>query len=116
MYPKHFALMQHPFGPEIAPEDLLPSTTSRELDIRLAHLLDLRGGRQLGDLVDEDAPCALTLAQPNVLFRLGKVRQSMGPRRPPQRALRSAHTAHGPSSITWASPVWECSGSSAPAD
>ena len=28
---------------EIAPEDLFPSTTSRELDIRLAHLLDLRG-------------------------------------------------------------------------
>lgn len=33
----------HPFGPEIAPEDLFPSVTSRELDIRLVHLLDLRG-------------------------------------------------------------------------
>ena len=43
MYRKHFALTQHPFGPEIAPEDLFPSTASRELDIRLAHLLDLRG-------------------------------------------------------------------------
>ena len=43
MYRKHFALTHHPFGPEIAPEDLFPSTTSRELDIRLAHLLDLRG-------------------------------------------------------------------------
>jgi hypothetical protein len=38
MYRKHFALTQHPFGPEIAPEDLFPSATSRELETRLAHL------------------------------------------------------------------------------
>jgi hypothetical protein len=50
MYRKHFALTQHPFGPEIAPQDLFPSAGSRELETRLAHLLDLRGiGLVTGD-------------------------------------------------------------------
>jgi general secretion pathway protein A len=50
MYRKHFALTQHPFGPEVAPEDLFPSAASRELETRLAHLLDLRGiGLVTGD-------------------------------------------------------------------
>jgi type II secretory pathway predicted ATPase ExeA len=50
MYRKHFALTQHPFGPEIAPEDLFPSASSRELETRLAHLIDLRGiGLVTGD-------------------------------------------------------------------
>jgi len=50
MYRKHFALTQHPFSPEIAPEDLFPSASSRELETRLAHLLDLRGiGLVTGD-------------------------------------------------------------------
>jgi general secretion pathway protein A len=50
MYRKHFALTQHPFGPEVAPDDLFPSASSRELETRLAHLIDLRGiGLVTGD-------------------------------------------------------------------
>ena len=50
MYRKHFALTRHPFGQEIAPDELFPSASSRELDVRLAHLLDLRGiGLVTGD-------------------------------------------------------------------
>jgi len=66
MYRKHFALTQHPFGPEIAPEDLFPSTTSRELDIRLAHLLDLRG---IG-LITGDSGSGKTCACRKVLMQL----------------------------------------------
>lgn len=43
MYRKHFALTRHPFGKDLAPEDLFASAGSRELETRLAHLLDLRG-------------------------------------------------------------------------
>jgi general secretion pathway protein A len=43
MYRKHFGLTRHPFGKEIAPDDLFPSAASKELEARLAHLLDLRG-------------------------------------------------------------------------
>ena len=66
MYRKHFALAQHPFGPEIAPEDLFPSTTSRECDIRLAHLLDLRG---IG-LITGDSGSGKTCACRKVLMQL----------------------------------------------
>src|SRR6266516_4577714 len=66
MYRKHFALTQHPFGPEVAPEDLFPSTTSRELDIRLAHLLDLRG---IG-LITGDSGSGKTCACRKVLMQL----------------------------------------------
>ena len=66
MYRKHFALTQHPFGHEIAPEDLFPSTSSRELDIRLTHLLDLRG---IG-LVTGDSGSGKTCACRKVLTRL----------------------------------------------
>ncbi len=66
MYRKHFALTQHPFGHEIAPEDLFPSTSSRELDVRLAHLLDLRG---IG-LVTGDSGSGKTCACRKVLTRL----------------------------------------------
>src|SRR5216683_3012390 len=66
MYRKHFALTQHPFGSEIAPEDLFPSTSSRELDVRLAHLLDLRG---IG-LVTGDSGSGKTCACRKVLTQL----------------------------------------------
>src|SRR5260370_11487125 len=66
MYRKHFALTLHPFGPEIAPEDLFPSTTSRELDIRLAYLLDLRG---IG-LITGDSGSGKTCACRKVLMQL----------------------------------------------
>lgn len=43
MYRKHFGLTRHPFGKEIAADELFPSSASKELEARLAHLLDLRG-------------------------------------------------------------------------
>ena len=66
MYRKHFALTQHPFGHEIAPEDLFPSTSSRELEVRLTHLLDLRG---IG-LVTGDTGSGKTCACRKVLTQL----------------------------------------------
>lgn len=50
MYRKHFALTRHPFGNEIEPDALFASNSTRELDVRLQHLLDLRGiGLVTGD-------------------------------------------------------------------
>ena len=66
MYRKHFALTQHPFSPEIAPEDLFPSAASRELEVRLTHLLDLRG---IG-VVTGDSGSGKTCACRRVLTRL----------------------------------------------
>jgi len=43
MYRKHFGLTRHPFGKDLAPEDLFVSAANRELEIRLGHLLELRG-------------------------------------------------------------------------
>ena len=43
MYRKHFGLARHPFVKDIAPEDLFISIANRELEVRLGHLLDLRG-------------------------------------------------------------------------
>jgi type II secretory pathway predicted ATPase ExeA len=43
MYRKHFGLTRHPFGKDIAPEDLFVSAANRELEVRLGHLLELRG-------------------------------------------------------------------------
>jgi type II secretory pathway predicted ATPase ExeA len=43
MYRKHFGLTRHPFGKEIEPEDLFSFASFRELDVRLAHLVELRG-------------------------------------------------------------------------
>ncbi len=63
MYRKHFALTRHPFGQEIAPDELCPSASSRELDVRLAHLLDLR---RIG-LVTGDSGSGKTCAARRVL-------------------------------------------------
>ena len=43
MYRKYFGLTRHPFGRDLAPEELFVSAAHRELEIRLGHLLDLRG-------------------------------------------------------------------------
>jgi len=50
MYRQHFGLTQHPFSNEIEPEDLFPASAAKELEVRLTHLLDLRGiGLVTGD-------------------------------------------------------------------
>jgi general secretion pathway protein A len=66
MYRKHFALTRHPFGHEIAPDELFTSASSRELDVRLAHLLDLRG---IG-LITGDSGSGKTTACRRVLLQL----------------------------------------------
>lgn len=66
MYRKHFALTRHPFGQEIAPDELFLSASTRELDVRLAHLLDLRG---IG-LVTGDSGSGKTCACRRVLSQL----------------------------------------------
>lgn len=43
MYRKHFGLTRHPFGKDLVPEDLYASAANRELEVRLGHLLELRG-------------------------------------------------------------------------
>jgi len=43
MYRKHFGLARHPFAKDLAPEDLFASAALQELQVRLQHLLDLRG-------------------------------------------------------------------------
>jgi type II secretory pathway predicted ATPase ExeA len=62
----HFALTRHPFGQEIAPDELFLSASTRELDVRLAHLLDLRG---IG-LVTGDSGSGKTCACRRVLSQL----------------------------------------------
>ena len=50
MYRKHFGLTQHPFSNEVEPEDLFPAAAAKELETRLAHLLEMRGiGLVTGD-------------------------------------------------------------------
>ncbi len=50
MYRQHFGLTAHPFTSEIEPEDLFPATSAKELEVRLAHLFELRGiGLVTGD-------------------------------------------------------------------
>ena len=43
MYRKHFGLNRLPFSKAIDPDQLFPSNAQRELEVRLAHLLELRG-------------------------------------------------------------------------
>src|SRR3982751_2793885 len=43
MYLKHFALTQHPFAKDTPPDSLYASTAARELEVRLGHLIELRG-------------------------------------------------------------------------
>jgi general secretion pathway protein A len=43
MYREHFGFTRHPFGKEIDPEELFPSAAGQELEVRLSHLIELRG-------------------------------------------------------------------------
>ena len=43
MYRAHFGLTRHPFGKDIATDELFGSAAQAELEARLAHLIDLRG-------------------------------------------------------------------------
>jgi type II secretory pathway predicted ATPase ExeA len=43
MYRKHFGLTRHPFAKDLVPEELFASAAGRELEVRLGHLLELRG-------------------------------------------------------------------------
>lgn len=43
MYRKHFGLSRHPFGKEIEADDLFMSGPLEELEVRLGHLVELRG-------------------------------------------------------------------------
>jgi general secretion pathway protein A len=50
VYRQHFALTQHPFSNEVEPEELFPATAAKELEVRLNHLLEMRGvGLVTGD-------------------------------------------------------------------
>jgi len=66
MYRQHFGLKQHPFGNEIEPEDLFPAAAAQELEVRLTHLLDMRG---IG-LVTGDAGSGKTCGARRVLAQL----------------------------------------------
>jgi type II secretory pathway predicted ATPase ExeA len=43
MYRQHFGLTQHPFSNEVEPDDLFPAAAAKELEVRLTHLLEMRG-------------------------------------------------------------------------
>jgi general secretion pathway protein A len=43
VYRKHFGLTRHPFAKDLAPEDLFVTAAGSELEVRLGHLLELRG-------------------------------------------------------------------------
>lgn len=50
MYRPHFGLTRHPFSNEVEPEDLFLATAAKELEVRLEHLLEMRGiGLVTGD-------------------------------------------------------------------
>ena len=50
MYRQHFGLTQHPFTNEVDSEDLFPAAAAKELQVRLGHLLEMRGiGLVTGD-------------------------------------------------------------------
>jgi len=51
MYRKHFGLTKLPFTKELPVEDLFPSASARELEVRLNHLIEMRGiGLVTGDV------------------------------------------------------------------
>ncbi len=43
MYRKHFGLTRNPFVKDLSPEELFVASAGRELEVRLGHLLELRG-------------------------------------------------------------------------
>ncbi len=66
MYRQHFGLSAHPFTSEVEPEDLFTAAAARELEVRLTHLLDMRG---IG-LVTGDSGSGKTCGARRVLARL----------------------------------------------
>ncbi len=66
MYRQHFGLAAHPFTSEVEPEDLFTAAAARELEVRLTHLLDMRG---IG-LVTGDSGSGKTCGARRVLARL----------------------------------------------
>ena len=66
MYRHHFGLNRHPFSNEVEPEDLFPATAAKELEVRLHHLLEMRG---IG-LVTGDAGSGKTCGARRVLAQL----------------------------------------------
>lgn len=65
MYRQHFGLTQHPFSNEIEPEDLFPAVAITELQVRLSHLIEMRGiGLITGDSGSgKTSGCRKVLAQ-----------------------------------------------------
>jgi len=43
MYLKHFGLIRQPFSKDLSPDELFVARASKELEVRLEHLLELRG-------------------------------------------------------------------------
>ena len=43
MFRKHFGLSRYPFSNELEPDELYPSVALRELEVRLGHLVEMRG-------------------------------------------------------------------------
>jgi general secretion pathway protein A len=66
VYRQHFGLCAHPFTSEVEPEDLFAAAAARELEVRLAHLLDMRG---IG-LVTGDSGSGKTCGARRVLAKL----------------------------------------------
>lgn len=66
MYRHHFGLTRHPFSHEVEPEELFPATGAKEMEVRLGHLLELRG---IG-LVTGDAGSGKTCGARRVLAQL----------------------------------------------
>lgn len=66
MYRQHFGLSAHPFTNEVEPDDLFAGSAAKELEVRLTHLLDMRG---VG-LVTGDSGSGKTCGARRVLARL----------------------------------------------
>ena len=92
MYRKHFGLTQHPFSNEIEPEELFLATSYKELEVRLAHLIDMRGiGLVTGDSGSRKTCCCRKVAaglHMTVVTRLS-ISSTRSPRRRVCRYSRS---------------------------
>jgi type II secretory pathway predicted ATPase ExeA len=66
VYRQHFGLNAHPFTSEVEPDELFAGSAAKELEVRLTHLLDMRG---IG-LVTGDSGSGKTCGVRRVLARL----------------------------------------------
>jgi type II secretory pathway predicted ATPase ExeA len=81
MYRKHFGLTRLPFTKELPVEDLFPSASAKELEVRLHHLIEMRGiGLVTGESGSgKTSACRKTTsALHNGLYRIVYVRLSTG--------------------------------------